>query len=544
MSISTPGATHAVPPAGAALTAAAKATAQAWIDENMDRLSAWHRHIWELAEPAWREYQSAKWYVNLLRSEGFTVEAGSAGMPTAFSAEWSLGAGGPVLLTYAEYDAVPGNCQAAGTAPAPRDGLSSHAPGHTDPHSALGVSTLAGLLGTKHAMSVHGIAGTLRYTGEPAEKVQGSKVVHGLRGYYDGVDAIVSFHPFYMLPLCNTARWDTQCGSYYSKVYTFTCDEPETWQLGANPNSPIPASHSAARAPGANVALMSMYTASRVMQDAMLPSFGGWSLSDALFTYGQATADNLPARVAQIQYSWRCPTLEMAEHVLAVLDRNAEHAAAVAHCKVESTWVARNRPGRTNHVLAAALYANLESVGAPRYGPPAIAAAQHIQRTLGMTPMDQPFLDECERLISPQDAEAALREHLAPWQKNWTSDDYVEMTHYAPTVRFYISRPALKHAPGQGAYPGWVMNALGGIAETIDPTIEVAGKTIAGTFVDLLTTPEILAAAKAEFDCRVAADPMPALLPADFTPPTEFAWPDYATTADGDRAWYPKDGVG
>ncbi|MDJ0357925.1 amidohydrolase [Paenarthrobacter sp. PH39-S1] len=540
MSLSTPDTAQNSTQTDSALAGAAKATAQQWIDDNMDRLSDWHRHIWDLAEPAWREYQSAQWYVDLLRAEGFAVEAGSAGMPTAFSAEWSLGTEGPVLLTYAEYDAVPGNCQSAGTEPSPREGLSPYAPGHTDPHSALGISTLAGLLGTKHAMAVHGIGGTLRYTGEPAEKVQGSKVVHGLRGYYDDVDAIVSFHPFYMLPLCNTARWDTQCGSYYSKVYTFVCDEPETWQLSANPNSPIPASHSAARAPGANVALMSMYTTSRIMQDAMLPSFGGWSLSDAIFTHGQATADNLPARIAQIQYSWRCPTLEMAEHVLTVLDRNAEHAAAMAHCGLSTTWVARNRPGRTNHVLAQALYTNLEIVGAPQYGPAAIAAAQQIQRTLGVEPMDKPFLDECEQLISPQDAEAALREHLASWQKNWTSDDYVEMTHYAPTVRFYVSRPALKPAPGQGAYPGWVMNALGGIAETIDPTIEVAGKTIAGTFVDLLTTPEVLTEAKAEFDRRVLEDPMPVLLPADFMPPTEFAWPDYSAASDGERVWYPK----
>ncbi|AUI51904.1 peptidase M20 [Arthrobacter crystallopoietes] len=524
-------------PAG--LTDEAKATARAWIDANMDRLSQWHRHIWELAEPAWREFQSAAWYVERLRSEGFTVEAGSGGMPTAFAAEWSSGQGGPVLLTYAEYDAVPGNCQAAGHQEEPRDGLSEFAPGHTDPHSALGISTLAGLLATKHAMEVHGITGTLKYTGEPAEKVQGSKVVHGLRGYYDGVDAIVSFHPFYMLPLCNTARWDTQCGSYYSKVYTFVCDQPETWQLSANPNSPIPASHSAARAPGANVALMSMYSSSRIMQDAMLPSFGGWSLSDAIFTHGQATADNLPARIAQIQYSWRCPTVEMAEHVLTVLDRNAEHAAAMAHCRLETTWVARNRPGRTNHVLAQALYDNLEAVGAPSYGPDAVAAAQNIQQNLGLEPMDKPFLDECEQLITPQDAEAALREHMAPWQKNWTSDDYVEMTHYAPTVRFYVSRSALKPAPGQGAYPGWVMNALGGIPETIDPTIETAGKTITGTFIDLLTRPDVLAQARTEFEGRMAEDPMPALLEPDFMPPTELAWPDYSKDTSGSRVWHP-----
>lgn len=314
----------------AALDEAAKQTAREWIEANLDQLTEWHTHIWELAEPAWREYRSAEWYVALLRERGFTVEAGSGGMPTAFSAVWSNG-DGPTLLTYAEYDAVPGNSQAATTSETPQDGLSRFAPGHTDPHSVLGISTLAGLLATQHAMREHGIQGTLKYTGEPAEKMHGSKVVHGLRGYYDNVDAIVSFHPFYMLPLCNTAHWDTQCGAYYSKVYTFTCDHAETWQVSADPNSPIPASHSAARAPGANVALMQMYTASRVMQDAMLPSVGGWSISDAILSDGQATADNLPARVSRIQFSWRTPDIEMAEHVLAVLDRNARHAAEMAH---------------------------------------------------------------------------------------------------------------------------------------------------------------------------------------------------------------------
>ena len=76
-------------PAG--LAAEAKATAREWIDANMDRLSEWHRHIWELAEPAWREYRSAAWYVERLRAEGFEVEEGSGGMPTAFKAEWTQG---------------------------------------------------------------------------------------------------------------------------------------------------------------------------------------------------------------------------------------------------------------------------------------------------------------------------------------------------------------------------------------------------------------------------------------------------------------------
>lgn len=513
-----------------------KVATRAWIDANMGRLSAWNRQLFELAEPAWREHESAAFYVDLLRSEGFDVEAGSGGMPTAFCAEWTNGEG-PTVMGYAEYDAVPGNCQAASTLPGPRDGLPVDAPGHTDPHSALGVGSLAGLLATKHAMVEHGIPGTLRFTGEPAEKMHGSKVVHGLRGYYSGVDALVSFHPFYMLPLCNTARWDTQCGAYYSKVYEFICDRPETWQLGAVADSPIPASHSSARAPGANIALTQMHSASRSMHDAMLPAVGGWSISDAILSSGQATADNLPARIARIQYSWRTPDIAQAEQVLAVLERNAEHAAAMAHCRVESRWVARSRPGLTNHALAEVLYGNLEEVGAPSYGPEAVEVAREIQRNLGVAPMERPFLEECESLISPQEAEAVLREQIPSWQRNWTSDDYVEMTHYAPTVRFYIARPALKAAPGLGAYPAWVMNALGGIPATIDPTVEVAGKTIAGTFIDLLLDASLRERIAAEFAERSRTEGSPPLLPADFTPPMDLPWPEYVRDQLGNRRW-------
>ena len=82
-----------------------------WVDHNRQQLSDWHQIIWHYAEPAFREYKSCAWYVELLRKEGFTVEEGSGGMPTAFCATFSNGEG-PILATYAEYDAVPGNCQA------------------------------------------------------------------------------------------------------------------------------------------------------------------------------------------------------------------------------------------------------------------------------------------------------------------------------------------------------------------------------------------------------------------------------------------------
>ncbi len=535
----------------------AKTTALDWIEEHRPVLAEWHRHIWELAEPAWREYRSSAWYVERLRAEGFTVEQGSGGMPTAFSARWSNG-GGPTLLAYAEYDAVPNNCQAADTVQRPRDGMSRFAAGHTDPHSGLGISTLAGVLAAKAAMVKHGIGGTILYTGEPAEKVQGSKVVHGLRGYYDKADAIISFHPFYMLPLCNTVRWDTHCGAYYSRIYTFLhgdhgaaqpgaaqpeaarpgAAQPGAAQPGAAAPTPIPAAHASAGGSGADEALATMLTLARGQQAQMAPFHGNWSLSSAILTAGQATADNLPAGIAQLQYSWRCPTVEMADGVLAILDRCADAAAAASGCRLVPRWVARNRPGIANHPLAETLWNNLEVIGAPEFGPDAVAVANEIRTNLGLEPLEQPFLHECSHLLEPTEAERELRKQLPSWQRNFTSDDYTEMTHYAPTVRFYIARPALAPRSDGVEYPSWVMNALGGIHATIEPMILTASKTIAATLLDLFTSPETLASARVEWERRRASEP-DALLPADFEAPTSFRWPEYVETARGREWWIP-----
>src|SRR4029077_314555 len=164
-------------------------------------------------------------------------------------------------------------------------------------------------------------------------------------------------------------------------------------------------------------------------------------------------------------------------------------------------------------------YRNLAAVGPPRYGAAAIALAQEIQRNLGLTPLARPFLPACEELIEPQVAEARLRQQMPAWQTHWTSDDYVEMTWYAPTVRLYVARPTLAVPPGYAGYPAWVSNALGGLGPCIHPTIEVAASTIACTLLELLTRPDALAAARAEFAERTGGARFIApLLPRDFAP--------------------------
>lgn len=501
------------------------------VDARMPELSAWCSTIFDFGETAWREYRSADWYVARLRAEGFTVEEGSAGMPTAFCAEWSNG-DGPVIGMYAEYDAVPGNCQAASTRREPRDGLGYQAGGHTDPHSGLGISTLGGLLATKAAMEKHGLKGGLRYTGEPAEKVRGSKPIHAAQGYYDGLAAMLSFHPFYMLPMCNTVRWDTHCGAAYAMIYRFICDTPERW--GATDNAPIPQSHSDVRAPGANDALMTMYQSSKALREAMLPHQGGWSISEAILTAGQATADNLPAGLAEIQYMMRVPTLAMADRITAVLDRNAEAAAAMTGCRVERHWVCKSRPGLANHAMASVVWDALQAVGAPVWDDAAQQVAREIQRNLGMDPMETPFIDALSHLVPPQEAEAALRRDLPPSQQHATSDDYTDMCWHAPTARFYIARPALRGGP----YPPWVMNALGGIPATIDPMIRCAAKTLAASALRLIEDETARDAAMAEFRTRTAGDAMiPPLC--DYDPPLHFRWPEYVTTPRGRDWWIP-----
>ncbi len=508
-------------------------TADGWMATHARELSDWTATIFDFAEPAWREYRSAEWYVTRLRAEGFEVEEGSGGMPTAFCAQWTQG-DGPTVGMYAEYDAVPGNCQAAAPKKGPRAGLSDLAAGHTDPHSGLGIAGLGGLLATKAAMEKHGITGGLRFTGEPAEKVRGSKPIHAAKGYYDGLAGMLSFHPFYMLPLCNTVRWDTQCGAAYSMIYRFRCDAPETW--GAQDGAPIPQSHSDIRAPGANDALVMMYQMARQMRDAMLPHRGGWSISEAILGAGQATADNLPALQADLQYMIRVPELAMAEQVSAQLDRIAENVASLTGCRVEKHWVSKSRPGLTNHAMASLVWDAIEAVGAPQWSDDGLALARQVQEACGFAAEEAPLIDACSQFIPPQEAEAKLRQSLPPDQLNSTSDDYTDMTWHAPTARFYIARPAMRGGP----YPGWAMNALGGMPATIDPMVTTAARVLARSALRLLTDEAARADAWTEFEQRtgggIGGSEWIAPL-ADYEPPLDFAWPEYVTTARG-RHWH------
>jgi aminobenzoyl-glutamate utilization protein B len=517
----------------------AQTAALDWLEHNQAALSADHMTIWNFHEPSWREYKSSAWYMDRLEREGFAVERGTAGMPTAFRARWSNGPG-PVLAGYAEYDAVPGQSQAPVPHRQPREGTTALAAGHTDPHSALGLGQFAGFLAAKHAMEAGGLGGTLVFFGEPAEKMCGAKPVHAAHGFYDGLDAAISFHPHSFPALTNGCFWDTTSAPYWSRIYSFSCENPETWQNEAAGGT-VAHVHASARAPGAIDAVCLMYTTSKMMKESMLPHSGSWTLNEFIVTAGQATADNIAPGFGQIQYAMRAPTLAMCEAAFAVLDRNADHVAAMTHCRVEKAWITKTRPGLPNHAMAEITYRNFEKLGAPVWSEEAKVFAREIQRSLGLAPMPEPFFEGLTRLTPPLEAEAAFRAQLPAWQLHYAADDYVDYTWHAPTVRLYVGRPTLA-APKPGfRYPEWTRHAMGGVPACIDPMWSKAASVIAATLLDLLTDPSALARAQDEFRERTGGGVggtrwLAPLLPPDFEAPVGYRWPEYVSTPRGE-AW-------
>ncbi len=513
-----------------------KQTAIDWIEDNEKMLSDFDKRIWRYAETALREYKSARAYVELLRSQGFNVEEGTGGMPTAFLATY--GGGKPVLASFAEYDAVPGSNQAALPYEKLRDErLHPYAPGHTDPHSALGVTALAGVLGVKAAMEKHGLRGTIKFFGEPGEKICVSKPYHAAKGYYDGIDASILFHPRSV----NRVLWETQWGSYWNVAFTFEADEPEKWFSPAGrvggPSVPMWYRPN----PGALDAVTMMYTMTKYTKEAIHPRTAGWTITEYISIGGQSTT--APPLISEITYAFRSPTLEMQEKTHEFLRRNAKAVAEATGCRVTERIVTKTRVGLFNQTMAELVHRNLRLIGPAVYGDQAREFGRQIQRNLGLEPMEDPFTDNCQRLMTLEEGEEMQRRALPGWVENYGSDDHVEYTWHAPSVRLEVAKAVLRPAEGF-RYPRWARLAMTGEPSTIDPMILAGGKTMATSFVELLSEPGLLKGAWEEFNDRTGGGIggskwVAPLLPPDLDPPIDMRWPEYIKTERGEEWWIP-----
>ncbi|MGI6164021.1 MAG: amidohydrolase [Bacillota bacterium] len=165
-------------------------TGFAWIKRNARELAQLSDDIWEYAELGLHEYRSAKALENFLQANGFEIESGVAGMPTAFAATW--GSGKPVIGFLGEYDALPGVSQK--TFPE-REELVPGGSGHGCGHNLLGVAAAAAAVALKEELSHRGIEGTVKYYGCPAEENFSGKAFMARDGYFDGLDVCLTWHP-------------------------------------------------------------------------------------------------------------------------------------------------------------------------------------------------------------------------------------------------------------------------------------------------------------------------------------------------------------
>lgn len=147
-------------------------------------------NIWALAETAFEETQSSKILADYAEKQGFTVERGVAGMPTAFVATY--GSGSPVISVLGEFDALPGISQKAQPTKA---FLNEGAAGHGCGHNLFGAGSLGAAIAVKELIQAGKIKGTVKFMGTPSEEKFFGKIWMVREGVWNDVDVNVSWHP-------------------------------------------------------------------------------------------------------------------------------------------------------------------------------------------------------------------------------------------------------------------------------------------------------------------------------------------------------------
>ena len=152
------------------LPARTEQNVQAFVDGRFDQTASMARQLWEWAEVGYQESKSSKLLQDTLTAEGFTVEAGVAGIPTAFVA--SYGSGRPVIAVLAEYDALPGINQAASPE---RTSVPGKGAGHACGHNLFGAGSVQAAVAVKAWLAKSGRRGPFDCTERPPKKAAAAR---------------------------------------------------------------------------------------------------------------------------------------------------------------------------------------------------------------------------------------------------------------------------------------------------------------------------------------------------------------------------------
>src|SRR6476661_7450650 len=146
--------------------------------------------IFSFSELGFQEYETSRYVTGILGKNGFHVEQGVAGVPTAWVATY--GSGKPVIAFITDIDCIPRASQKPGVAY--HDPMIDGAPGHGEGHnSGMAVNVTAGLV-LKKLMEAHKVAGTIKFLPGVAEEILGSKAFYVRAGLFKDVDIVLGTH--------------------------------------------------------------------------------------------------------------------------------------------------------------------------------------------------------------------------------------------------------------------------------------------------------------------------------------------------------------
>jgi aminobenzoyl-glutamate utilization protein B len=146
--------------------------------------------IFSFGELGFQEVETSRYLVDVLRQNGFAVEEGIAGIPTAWMATW--GSGKPVIALGSDIDAVPKASQKPGVAY--HDPLIEGGPGHGEGHNSGQAVNVTAALVLRKLMEREKIGGTIRLWPGVAEELLATKAWYVRDGYFKDVDIVLFSH--------------------------------------------------------------------------------------------------------------------------------------------------------------------------------------------------------------------------------------------------------------------------------------------------------------------------------------------------------------
>ena len=456
-----------------------KQAALAAIEEKKQLVANVADQIWEYAELSLQEVQSAALYVRVLRQEGFAVEEGICGIPTAFSA--SFGTGRPVIGILAEYDALSGLSQQGGC-PVRRE-LTPGGTGHGCGHHLLGAGALAAALGVKHYLQQTGRPGTVVLYGCPGEEGGAAKAFMAREKLWYGLDAALTWHP----DDCNEVATGSS-NACIQVQYTFhgvaahAAGDPEKGRSALDA-----------------VSLMNLGV--QFLREHMEPQA---RIHYAVTDTGGCSPNVVQAR-ASVLYMVRSDRVKKALELQARVDKIAEGAALMTETSCRRKFIDGLAETIPNHALEALLYRNFSEVGVPVY----TGEEQAFAAALAATYEAEGYLPGVGRqdagyaaAVKAMKPAGAMNDVLLPLYQGEAfspgSTDVGDVSWQCPTAQLHV-------AAWPNGCPGhsW-QNVSCGKTSIGHKAALCAGKVLCAAAVDLLEQPELLQAARREYEERTA----------------------------------------